>query len=74
MTLYELTIIYYFKEGLKPFIKVEMEQQEQEVDSFEEMVQKPVNVELKAGLRSTPLSETWISIISKVIAFLTLPP
>ena len=44
-------MICYFREGLKPSIKVEMEQQERELTNFEEMVQKAVNVEAKAGLR-----------------------
>ena len=49
----ELTMIYYFREDLKPSIKVEIEQQDRESVNFEEMVQKAVNVEVKAGLRST---------------------
>ena len=39
----KLTMIYYFREGLKPFIKVEMEQQDRESMDFEEMVQRAVN-------------------------------
>ena len=49
----KLTMIRYFWEGLKPSIKVKMEQQDQASTSFEGMIQKTVNVEAKAGLRST---------------------
>ena len=51
----ELTMICYFQEGLKPSIKVEMEQQDRESVNFEEMVQKAINVEARAGLRSTTM-------------------
>ena len=46
-------MICYFQEGLKPYIKVEMEQQDWESTNFEELVQKAVNVEANAGLRSS---------------------
>ena len=49
----ESTMIRYFREGLKPSIKVEMEQQDRALTSFKEMVQKAVNAEAKAGLRSS---------------------
>ena len=48
-------MICYFQEGLKPSIKVEMEQQDWESMDFEEMVQKAVNAEVKAGLRSSTM-------------------
>ena len=48
-------MICYFREGLKPFIKVEMEQQDRESMDFEEMVQRAVNAEAKAGLRSNTM-------------------
>ena len=48
-------MICYFREGLKPSIKVEMEQQDRESVNFEEMVQRAVNAEAKAGLRSTTM-------------------
>ena len=44
-------MICYFREGLKPSIKVEIEQQDWEVIDFEEMMQRAVNAEAKAGLR-----------------------
>ena len=46
-------MICFFREDLKPSIKVEMEQQDQKSMNFEEMVQKAVNMEVKAGLRSS---------------------
>ena len=49
----ESTMIRYFREGLKPSIKVEIEQQDRASTSFEEMVQRAVNAEAKAGLRSS---------------------
>ena len=48
-------MICYFREGLKPSIKVEMEQQDRESMDFEEMVQRAVNAEAKAGLRSSTM-------------------
>ena len=48
-------MIYYFREGLKPSIKVEMEQQDREAMDFEEMVQRAVNAEAKTGLRSSAM-------------------
>ena len=49
----KLTIICYFQEDLKPSIKIQIEQQDRESVNFEEMVQKTVNAEAKAGLKST---------------------
>ena len=48
-------MICYFRVGLKPSIKVEMEQQDREAIDFKEMVQRAVNVEAKAGLRSSAM-------------------
>ena len=48
-------MICYFREGLKPSIKVEMEQQNRESMDFEEMVQRAVNAEFKAGLISSTM-------------------
>ena len=48
-------MICYFRKDLKPSIKVEMEQQDWESMDFEEMVQKKVNAEAKAGLRSSTM-------------------
>ena len=47
----EPTIIRYFREGLKPSIRAEMEQRGRELDSFEDTVQKAVDAEAKAALR-----------------------
>ena len=46
-------MICYFWEGLKPSIKVEMKQQDRKSVNFEEIVQRAVNAEAKAGLKST---------------------
>ena len=48
-------MICYFREGLKPSIKVEIKQQDWESMNFEDMVQKTVNAEAKAGLRSSTM-------------------
>ena len=48
-------MICYFREGVKPFIKVEMEQQEWKAMDFEEIMQRAVNAEVKAGLRSSAM-------------------
>ena len=48
-------MICYFQEGLKPSIKVEMEQHDREAIDLEEMVQRAVNEEAKAGLRSSAI-------------------
>ena len=44
-----------FWKSLKLFIKVEMEQQDCESMNFEEMVQRAVNAEAKAGLKSSTM-------------------
>ena len=51
----ELTMICYFQEGLKSSIKVKIEQQDRASTSFEEIVQKAVNTEAKARLRSSTM-------------------
>ena len=45
------TIIRYFREDLKLFIRAEMEQRGRELDSFEDTVQKAVDAKAKAALR-----------------------
>ena len=47
----EGTMIWYFREGLRPSVRVEMEQRGRELDSFEELVEKAVDAEAKAALR-----------------------
>lgn len=47
----ESAMIRFFREGLKPSIKAQMEQQGRELDSWEEMVEKAVDTEAKAGLQ-----------------------
>ena len=48
-------MIYYFREGLKPSIKIEIKQQDRESINFEEIVQRAVNTEAKASLRSSTI-------------------
>lgn len=47
----EITMIRYFREGLKPSIKAKMDQRGRELDSFEELVEKAVEAEAKAALQ-----------------------
>ena len=49
----ELTMICYFREGFKPSIKVEIEQNDRDSIDLEEMLERAVNAEAKAGLRSS---------------------
>ena len=44
-------MIWYFQEGFWLSIRVEIEQRGQELDSFEELIKKVVNVEAKAAFR-----------------------
>ena len=52
----EPTMIKYFREGLKPSIRAEIEQYGRELDSFEDTIQKAVNAEAQATL--SPRSAT----------------
>ena len=47
----ESTIVRYFKEGLKPSIKTEIDQDNSQLVDYEELVAKAVRAEAKAGLR-----------------------
>ena len=47
----EGTMIRYFREGLRPSVRVEMEQRGRELNSFKELVEKAVNAKAKAALR-----------------------
>ena len=44
-------LIRFFREGLKPSIKAQMEQEGQELDTWKEMIEKAVEIEAKAGLQ-----------------------
>ena len=46
----EETMIRYFREGLKPFIRAQLDAQGRDLDSWEEAVEKAVNAEAKALL------------------------
>ena len=45
------TLIRLFREGYKPSIKAQMEQRGREKDSWEELVEKTIDAEAKAGLQ-----------------------
>ena len=45
----------YFWEGFKPSIKVEIEQQDRALTSFEKMMQRAINAKAKVGLRSSTM-------------------
>ena len=47
----EGTIIRYFREDLRPSVRVQMEQRGRELDSFKELVEKAIDAEAKATLR-----------------------
>ena len=46
----ESMIVRYFDEGLKPSIKVEIDQNTTHLNDYEELVVKAVRVKAKAGL------------------------
>ena len=48
-------MICYFREGLKPSIKVEIKQQDRKSIDFEKIVQRAVNTKVKAGQRSSTM-------------------
>lgn len=48
----ESDLIRFFQEGLKPSVKVQMEQRGRELDSWDELVEKAIDAEAKAGLQS----------------------
>ena len=52
----EPTMIRYFREGLRPSIRVEMQQHGRELDSFEDTIEKAVDAEAKAALRPRSIS------------------
>ena len=47
----ESDLIRFFQEGLKPSIKAQMEQKSWDLDAWEEMIEKAVECEAKAGLQ-----------------------
>lgn len=48
----EFTIIWYFREGLKPFIKAQIDECSRELDSFKELVKKTVEIKAKTTQQS----------------------
>ena len=60
-------MVRYFKEGLKPSIKAEIDQNATHLDDYEELVAKAVRVEAKAGLRpSFYMPETDIQVLRRI--------
>ena len=47
----EPTMLRYFREGLRPSIRVELEHRDLELESFEQLIKKVVEAESKASLR-----------------------
>ena len=47
----EDTMIWYFREDLRPLMMVKMEQRGRELNSFKELVEKAVDAKAKAALR-----------------------
>ena len=47
----EGTMIRYFQKGLRPLLRLKMEQRDPEIDNFEELVEKAVDPKAKAALR-----------------------
>ena len=43
-------ILRYFQKSLKPFILAKIEHQDLELESFDQMIKKAVNVKAKAAL------------------------
>ena len=50
-------LIQFFREGLKPLIRAQIEPRSQEYDSWEELVKKTVAVETKANLQPSYYSQ-----------------
>ena len=48
----EGTMIWYFQKGLRPLVRVEMEQRGRKLDSFKELVEKAIDAKAKAALRT----------------------
>ena len=49
----EVTIVWYFEEGLKPSIKAEIDQDDSQLIDYKELVSKAVRANAKAGLQSS---------------------
>ena len=44
-------MIWYFREGLRPLVRVKIEQRSREIDSFKELVKKAVDAKAKTAFR-----------------------
>lgn len=51
----ESELIRFFREGLKPSVKAQMEQCSRELDSWDELVEKAIDAEAKASLQPAPI-------------------
>ena len=47
----EGTMIWYLREGLRPLVRVKMEQRGRKLDNFEEIVKKAVDAKAKAAFK-----------------------
>ena len=45
-------MIWYFREGLRPSVRVQMKQRNQELDSFKKRVKKAIDAKARAALRT----------------------
>ena len=62
----ESTMVRYFEEGLKPSIKVEIDQDATHLDNYKELVAKTVRAKAKAGLQpSFYVRETDLQILQE---------
>ena len=68
----ESTMICFFWKSFKLSIKIEIKQQDQASTSFEEMMQKTINVKTKISLRSNDMIKNWDFSILEAIAHLII--
>ena len=48
----ESAVVRFFREGLKPSVKAQMEQRGREKDSWEKLIEKAIDAEAKASLQA----------------------
>ena len=66
----ESDLIRFFREGLKPSVKAQIEQKGRELDSWEELVEKAIDAEAKASLQPPSFLR---SVVRKITVPLILP-
>lgn len=69
----EFIIVSYFKKGLKPSVKTEIDQNATQLNDYEKLVAKTVKVEAETGLWLSSYIQKTIKIASKKVNWLTLP-